>query len=111
MGVSSSGVLGRKYSQHGIWYIVGGQGTQEMVVDFFFFFLSFFFWFLELCLCPMEVSRLGGRIEAVAAVYTTAPATQDPSHICDLHHSSLQRWILNPLSKAKDQTCILMDTS
>ena len=31
--------------------------------------------------------------------------------ICNLHHSSQQHQILNPLSKATDQTCILMDTS
>ena len=35
----------------------------------------------------------------------------DPSRICDLHHSSWQRWILNPLIEARDQTCILMSTS
>ena len=33
------------------------------------------------------------------------------SHICDLHHSSQQRLILNPLSEAGDWTCILMGTS
>ena len=32
----------------------------------------------------------------------------DPSHICDLHHSSQQRQILNPLSEARDQTRSLM---
>ena len=36
---------------------------------------------------------------------------QDLSHICDLHHSSWQCQILNPLSKARDQTCILMNLS
>ena len=35
----------------------------------------------------------------------------DPSHICNLHHSSRQRWILKSLSKARNQTCILMDAS
>ena len=35
----------------------------------------------------------------------------DLSCICDLHHSSQQHRILNPLSKARDQTYILMDTS
>ena len=35
----------------------------------------------------------------------------DLSLICDLHHSSRQRWILNRLSEARDQTCIFMDTS
>ena len=39
--------------------------------------------------------------------YTTA--TQDPSHICDLHHSSQQHQVLNPISKARDGTCYLMD--
>ena len=37
-------------------------------------------------------------------------ATQDLSHVHDLHHSSQQRWILNPPSRARDQTRILMDT-
>ena len=34
----------------------------------------------------------------------------DPSHICDLHHNLQQCQILNPLSKAKNWTHILMDT-
>ena len=37
-------------------------------------------------------------------------ATRDPSHIYDLHHSSPQCWILNPMSKTRDGTHILMDT-
>ena len=32
-----------------------------------------------------------------------------PSCICDLHHSSQQLRILNPLSEGRDRTCILMD--
>ena len=43
--------------------------------------------------------------------YTTATATLDPSHICDLHHSSQQCRILNLLSEARDRTCVLIDTS
>ena len=36
-------------------------------------------------------------------------ATWDPSRVCNLHHSSWQECqILNPLSKARDQTCNLM---
>ena len=42
---------------------------------------------------------------------TTATVTQDLSHICDLHCSSQQRRILNPLSRGRDWTCILMDSS
>ena len=35
---------------------------------------------------------------------------QDPSRICDLHRSSWQRRILNPLREARDRTSLLMDT-
>ena len=40
--------------------------------------------------------------------YATVTATPDPSHVCDLHRSSQQCWILNPLSEARDWTCNLM---
>ena len=35
----------------------------------------------------------------------------DPSHVCNLHHSSYQCQILNPLNEARDQTFILMNPS
>ena len=57
----------------------------------------------------MEVLRLGVESELQLLTYTTATATQELSHICDLHHSSQQRQILNPLSKARDQNHILAD--
>ena len=57
----------------------------------------------------MEVPRLGVEWEQQPLAYTTTTATSDPSCVCDLHHSSQQRWIPNPLSKARDRTCILMD--
>ena len=59
----------------------------------------------------MEVPRLGVKSEKQLLAYTTATAVGDPSHTCDLHHSSWQRWIFSPLSEARDQTSILMDTS
>ena len=59
----------------------------------------------------MEVSRLGVESQLEMSAYTTATATRDLSHICELHHSSWKRWILNPLSEAKDPTCVLMDAS
>ena len=43
--------------------------------------------------------------------YATAKATWDLSHICDLHHSSWQCRIPNPLSKGRNRTCILTDSS
>ena len=36
---------------------------------------------------------------------------QDLHNVCNLHHRSQQRHKLNPLSKARDWTYILMDTS
>ena len=41
---------------------------------------------------------------------TTTTATPDLSCVCNLNHSSWQHWIFNPLSKARDQTFIIMDT-
>ena len=59
----------------------------------------------------MEVPRLGVELKLQLPAYTTATTTRDPSFVCDLHHSSWQRQILNPLSEARDRTCILMDSS
>ena len=69
-----------------------------------------FFFFLGLHLWHMKVLKLGVKSELQLLAYatTTAIAMPDPSCICDLHHSSLQHQILNPLSKAGDQTPNLM---
>ena len=55
-------------------------------------------------------SQARGRIRAVAVSLHHSLhhiATLDPSCVCYLHHSSWQYRILNPLNKARDQTCIL----
>ena len=59
----------------------------------------------------MEVLRL--RVEWVGQTptYTTYTAMPDPSFICELHCSFQQCWILNPLSEARDQILILMETT
>ena len=59
----------------------------------------------------MEVPRLGVELELELPAYITATATPDLSHIYNLHCGSQQCWILNPLSEARDWTCIFMDTS
>ena len=69
-----------------------------------FFFFFFFLPFLGLLPYHMEVLRLEVESELQPPAYTTAEATQDLSLVCDLHHSSGQRLILNPLSKARDRT-------
>ena len=70
---------------------------QQLCGIFFFFFC-----FLGLHLWHVEVPRLGVKSELQLPAYATATATPDQSCICDLHHSSRQRWILKPLSKARD---------
>ena len=50
----------------------------------------------------MKVPKLGVESELQLQAYTTATATKDLSHICNLYHSSWQRRILNPVSKASD---------
>ena len=50
----------------------------------------------------MEVPRLGVKLELWLLAYTPATATQDPSRVCDPHHSSQPCQILNLLSKARD---------
>ena len=59
----------------------------------------------------MEVPRLGAESELQLPAYTTATATQDPCHVCDLHNTSWQCQIINSLSEARDGTRILMDAS
>ena len=59
----------------------------------------------------MEVRRLGVKLKQKLPGYTTSIATQDPSHVCDLHHSSWQWQILNPLIRVRNQIHIPMDPS
>ena len=69
------------------------------------------FCFLGLHTWHMEVPRLGVESELQLLAYTTATAPWDPSRVFDLYYSSWQRRIPDPLSKARDRTLILMDTS
>ena len=56
----------------------------------------------------MEFPRLGVKSELQLLAYTRATATPDPSCVCDLYHSSQQRWILNPLGDTRDRTPNIM---
>ena len=70
----------------------------------------YLFCLVGLRLWHVEVHRLGIESELQLPAYTTATATPDLSRVCNLHHSSWQCQILNPLSKARDRTFILMDS-
>ena len=66
------------------------------------------FFFLGLHPWHMEIPRLEVQLELQLPVYAIATAMQDPSCVFNLHHTSWQRQVLNPLSKARDRTCNLM---
>ena len=74
--------------------------TEEIILECVFvclFVLSF-----QGCTPHMEVPRLGVEWELQLPAYATATATWDLSCIYDLYHSSLQCWIPNPMSEARD---------
>ena len=67
-----------------------------------FFFSFFLFFFTQPHLWHMEVPGLGVQPELQLPAYTITTAIRDPSCIGNLHHSSWQPRILNPLSGARD---------
>ena len=77
---------------------------------FFVFLFSPSFFFLGRHPWHMEVPRLGVELEPQLLAYPTATAMPDLSHIYKLCSTLQQCQILNPLSKARDQTCILRET-
>ena len=87
------------------WKMGADEGFEVYISVFLCCFV-----FLGPQLWHMEVPRLGVEQEPQLLAYATATATPDPSHVDGLYHSSRQHWILNPLSKARGRTCVLMDT-
>ena len=55
-------------------------------------------------LVPNQGSKSSQARGLIGATAVGATATPDPSQVCDLHHSSQQCQILNPLSEARDWT-------
>ena len=82
-----------------IYYLVRTTFNQMSCYSIFFSFV-----FLGPHPQHMEVPRLGVELELLLLAYTTATAMPDSSCLCDLHHSSQQCRVLNPLSKVRDQT-------
>ena len=76
-----------------------------------FLFLSFFFFFFFLG-HPYTIWRF--PVKGSNWSYSCWPMQQtetwDLRCVCNLHYSSRQCWILNPLREAKDRTRVLMDT-
>ena len=89
--------------------IVPPQVFYECVLTNVFSFL--FFFFIGLPSWYMEVPRVVVKLELQMPAYSTAIVRWDPSWFCDLHHSSQHHRILNPLRKARNWTCVLMNHS
>ena len=98
-----------------LWCDMMGLFPACIILAFLQSFSSIYLFFLFCFLGPhprhVEVPRLGVELELQLLAYATATAVRDLSHVCDLHHSSWQHWILNPLSGARDRTHVLMDAS
>ena len=63
--------------------------------------ITIFFVFLGPHPQHMEGPRLGFKLELQLPSYVTATAMPDPTSVFDLHHSSQQCQILNPMSEAR----------
>ena len=76
----------------------------------FYLFIYLFMLFRAL---PMAYgsSQAGGQIRAAAASLYHSQSNMGSSRICNLHHSTQQHQILNPLIKGRNWTHVLMDTS
>ena len=92
-----------------VWCVAKGR-IKILYIYFLFFKFFYFFCFLGPHLWHVEVPRLGIELELQLLADTIATAMWDPSHVCNLQHSSRKHWILNP-SEAGDRTHNLMDTS
>ena len=110
---SVSHVLNRCAVIQALLFHLQNTGRVDLALSFFkIIILSIYLLcFLGPQVQHLEVPRLGVELELQLLVYATATATWDLSCVCDLHHSSWQHWILNPLSEARDQTRNLMVSS
>ena len=105
-----------------IWHVSGSMLNKKigwfyskllglvLQPPFFFFFFLLFFFLAEACGISNARHQIG-ESELQLPGYSTATATWSLSYICNLHYSSRQHRIINPLSEARDQIHILMDTS
>ena len=99
------------YKTFSVWYYYLSCLLLRIPSHLNWFQHNFLFYLFRATHVAYGCSQARIQLELHLPAYTTATAMQDPSHICDLPHSSWQLQILNPLSKARDWTCIFMDTS
>ena len=79
--------------------------VQQDLNNVCFFCLFVCFVFLSFCYFLVRSASYGGS-QAMGRIGAVAAGLR---HTSNLHHSTRQRHILNPLNEAGDWTCILMD--
>ena len=80
---------------------------QSFHIYWHIFFLFSFFLLLRAVPSAYGSSQARGRIVATAASLHHSHATWNPTHVCNLHHSSGQHRIPKPLSEARDWIRVL----
>ena len=90
-----------------LWHFVGFGILPSVGLGLFIY----LFMYLGPHLWHTEVPRLGVKLELWPPAYIIATTMWNPSPVCDLHHSSQQCWVLNPLSEARNRTRNLVVTS
>uniref|UniRef100_A0A8D0Q2C6 Uncharacterized protein n=1 Tax=Sus scrofa TaxID=9823 RepID=A0A8D0Q2C6_PIG len=81
---------------------------DEVPLVYLFVYLFCLFAFYRAVPVAYGGAQATGLIRAVASGLCQSHSNTDLCHICDLHHSSWQCQILNPLRKARDQSHNLM---
>ena len=89
------------------WILDLDLAIQSVYGEFISHRIFFFFLFRA----AFSVPRLGVKLELQLLAYSTATVKPDSSHVGNIQHRSWQHRIPDPLSKSKDRTHILMDTS
>ena len=77
----------------------------------FLFFFFFFFWLFRTIPLQMEFPGYGWHWSCSLQPTPLPQQHRILATSTNLHRSSCQHQILNPLSEARDQTCVLKDTS
>ena len=104
-------------SQHSLLFTTYEALSQTSCLGFFFSLTlqpnenMLFLLFLLFVVCFLFWSFCHFRAAAPAAYGGSQARNPIGAVVASLYHNSQQRWILNPVSKARDRTCILMDAS
>ena len=95
----------------GLWLECTSAATPTVATTWKSFALSlFFFFFFWATSAAYGGSQARGGIRVVAAGLRQSHSNTGPKPHLRLHHSSRQCLIPNPVSEARDRTCILMGT-